>query len=252
MDGGDIAFWGNGPDDEPWFFGIEFKKVNDLVDCMRSGRFAGTQLPRMQKLFNLSFLLIEGAYEANLHDQFYDGNYRLWVPRGGGYGTSFGTSFKAFDSFTTMIAVSSALSGQACIVKRAKNRKESIEVIKGLYGLFQKQWHEHTSMGTFDRTKLIRIQPEIDCLDIKPDDAEYPTLILRKALFQIRGIGWREAGVIAGKYKTFENILAAGQRDFEALENVGTIIAKRVYTALHGREDASVKLKARRKKSENL
>ena len=24
LDGGDIAFWGNGPDDIPWFVGIEF------------------------------------------------------------------------------------------------------------------------------------------------------------------------------------------------------------------------------------
>src|SRR3990167_2655277 len=56
---GDIAFFGNGPDGD-WWIGIEYKQIEDVVCCIKSGRFTGTQLPEMMRTYDASFLLIEG------------------------------------------------------------------------------------------------------------------------------------------------------------------------------------------------
>jgi len=43
----DLAFTGRGNDDAPIEVGIEFKKLDDLVTSLRSGRLQGHQLPGM-------------------------------------------------------------------------------------------------------------------------------------------------------------------------------------------------------------
>ncbi len=59
----DAALIGNGPESFPVRVGVERKRVSDLIQCIHNGRFAGTQLPRMQKMYNRIWLVIEGPYK---------------------------------------------------------------------------------------------------------------------------------------------------------------------------------------------
>jgi ERCC4-type nuclease len=56
---GDVEILANGPGG-PIMVGVEYKKLGDLIQSMRSGRFAD-QLRKMKEAFTISWLLIEGT-----------------------------------------------------------------------------------------------------------------------------------------------------------------------------------------------
>ena len=59
---GDVAFVGKGVDGVDVLVGVELKKVGDLLDSLRSGRLAGHQLPGLQKMYQHTWLLVEGIW----------------------------------------------------------------------------------------------------------------------------------------------------------------------------------------------
>lgn len=238
LEGGDVAFWGNGPGDEPWFIGIEYKQLDDIVACIKSGRLTGTQLPKMMKLFDLSFLLVEGIPRPDR------ASGQLVRYRGKAvYGM--GLSFQAFDNFLTSVNVFSSLAGKPCIVKMASTEYETVKMIRDMYELFQKPWDSHKAMSRPDLTKIQHVAYDLEVLKVPTDSPEYPQYLLRKALFQIQGIGWDVAGTLAKIFRTMEGALAASQKDWEAIERVGKGLAKRAFFGLHGYDDPE---SAKRKK----
>lgn len=243
LDAGDVAFWGNGFEDEPWFIGIEYKQVGDLVDCIKNGRFAGTQLPEMVKLYNVCILLIEGACQPDYKSPVGDNDFRLWRPFGGGRGMHFGLSYRAFDNFLTSVAMTSFLAGRLFIVKHARDKHETKQIIRDAYAMYQKQFNQHTTLNRLDGTKSQRVNREVELVRTEPDDADYPKFVLRRSLFQIKGISWELAGVLAEKFGTMEASLLVAQRAWEEQDHIGKGLAKRIYVALHGYEDTNYKRK---------
>ncbi len=245
LSGGDIAFWGVGPDDEPWWIGLEYKQIDDLIACVKSGRFTGTQLPEMMRMYDQSFLLIEGILRPDRHTG------QLVRYRGkASYGL--GLSFKAYDSYLTSIAVFSALAGKSCVVKYAATDFETVQIIRDIYDLFQKPWDQHKAISRPDRTKIQRVSYDLEVMQIAPGDPDYPKHVLRKAVFQVDRIGWDVAGRIAEKFGTLENALAASQKEWQTIEHVGLVMADRVYRAFHGRADPAQVVKKKRKSKEIL
>lgn len=243
LDAGDMAFVGNGPDNVPWFIGIEHKQVADMVACIQSGRFTGTQLPRMMEMYNICFLVIEGAFHANKEDKL----VTPWTPKKKGF--SYGITYKAFDNFLNSISLFSYLNGTPCIVKYAHDKQESVHIISDIYSYFQKDWGEHSTIVTPDSTKFSRIPNSIEMVLTEPGNADYPTYILKKALFQIKGFSWDSAGRAANEFGTMEVALLAGQKDWESLDRIGKVLAKRAYEALHGYGDPDVKIPKKRRKA---
>ena len=62
---GDVAFVGKGVNGVDVLVGVELKKVGDLLDSLRSGRLAGHQLPGLQKMYQHTWLLVEGIWHIN-------------------------------------------------------------------------------------------------------------------------------------------------------------------------------------------
>ena len=62
---GDIAFLGRGPNG-PLYIGVEIKSVNDVLDCITSGRFASNQLPGLVNYYDQAWLLMHGRYRASV------------------------------------------------------------------------------------------------------------------------------------------------------------------------------------------
>lgn len=236
---GDVMFLGNGPEDTNWCIGIEYKTVKDIVACIKSGRFTGTQLPGMLQTYDMSFLLIEGiAYPDPKTGQLvqHHGNTKYPV----------GLPYYAYDNFLTSVGMFSAISGKPCIVKRSGNATETVRMISNVYNYFQKPWNEHTSIKTPDRTKMQNVVYEVSIgREPEPGEPEYPEHILRKAVFQIDRVGWKAAGAISSKFKTLEALLAATQKDIVD-DGVGAILAERIYQTFHGRPDPTIKKRARK------
>lgn len=63
LDFGDLMFLGKGPEGEV-SIGLEFKKVRDLLQSVRTGRFQGHQLLGMQG-YDFRYLLVEGEYRGD-------------------------------------------------------------------------------------------------------------------------------------------------------------------------------------------
>ncbi len=237
---GDIAFFGNGPANREWYVGIEHKQVSDLVSCIQSGRFAGTQLPGMLERYDICFLIVEGFYQPDTDTL--DKDAKLCLPKnygGKSAATRFGLSYKAFDNYCTSISVFTALTGKICIVKRTKDKAESTQVIRDLYAFFQKPWEDHKSMQMLDTTKMGTFVPELSIVRTYPGDQAYPSLILRKCMLQVEGVGWELAGAIADKFGTVEGIMQVSIKELLTVPGMGKTLAARVFQALHGCEDLS-------------
>lgn len=241
---GDVAFFGNGPNDDVWYIGIEYKKVDDVAQCIKSGRFTGTQLPGMLELYDICFLLVEGILRPNPHT----GQLMRYMGKNNSF--SMGLTYREFDNFLTSVSLFSSLSGKPCIVKQSGNMLETVNIIKDLYHYFQKAWKDHTSMKTPDRTKMQNVTYDFSLIqEPEPGDPKYPEHILRKSLYQIDRLGWEMAGKIAAAFGTMENLMQASQKDFSVLDGMGPVLANRIYTTLHGHTDPTVIIKKRKAKS---
>src|SRR5271166_1849574 len=61
---GDFSFLGNGPNDEPWTIGIERKRMRDMVNSIRGGRFSGEQLPKLLN-YDRAYLIFESRWKTD-------------------------------------------------------------------------------------------------------------------------------------------------------------------------------------------
>jgi ERCC4-type nuclease len=62
---GDLYFAGRGIGGHSVAIGVEHKRLGDIIQCCRDGRFAGHQLPGLRKTYDHAWLLIEGAWRAD-------------------------------------------------------------------------------------------------------------------------------------------------------------------------------------------
>ena len=78
---GDVAFEGKGSNHTSLAIGIELKTIPDLVNSVRSGRFAGHQLPGLRQMYEHSWLVIEGTYRSDRAGALtrYQGSRRGWT-----------------------------------------------------------------------------------------------------------------------------------------------------------------------------
>lgn len=241
LESGDVAFFGVGPGNTDWYIGIEYKTLDDFCASMKSGRFTGTQLPAMLRIYDVCFVIIEGI-------GFLDRNTGSLVKKMGKMSYSMGIPYSGYQNFLTAVSVHSALSGKPCIVKRTIGVEETVSTIKATYAWFQKPWEQHTGISRPDQTKIQRIAYDLETIRIQPGSSAYPKYLLRQAVFQIRGVGWDLAGRIADRFGTMETLMHSGQRDLEALDKLGKILAARIYNALHGYPDPALQIRARKKR----
>ena len=224
-----MAFFGAGPEGD-WYIGIEYKTVDDVVACIKSGRFTGTQLPGMLRTYDMSFLLIEGL-------ALLDHNSGQMAKRVGKTSYPFGLPYRNFDNFLTSVSVHSALAGKPCVVKKSASMNETVHIIRDMFEYFQKPWDKHKSISRPDLTKMQTASYDLEVIKVTPTDPEYPKYVLRKAIFQIDRVGWDLSGKAADHFGTLENAISASRLDWENV--FGPVVADRVFRALHGYSDQS-------------
>jgi ERCC4-type nuclease len=65
LDFGDVAFVGRGEGGAPIDIGVEFKKTEELIQSLRSGRLVGHQLIGMRQAYDFCWLVVEGDWRAD-------------------------------------------------------------------------------------------------------------------------------------------------------------------------------------------
>ncbi len=132
---GDCAFVGQGPDHRSLDIGIEYKQLGELVTSIRDGRFAGHQLPGMRKMFDHSWLVVEGEWRAGPQGQMLQKARHGFVERPGGMPVS--EYQKHLFTFELCANVH---------IQSTSNQAQTVHFIEQCYRWWtDKPFHKHTS-----------------------------------------------------------------------------------------------------------
>jgi ERCC4-type nuclease len=165
---GDIAFEGRGEKGKRVQVGIEFKKLEELVGSLRTGRLQGHQAPGMQDAYDFRYLLIEG-------ELLYDKRGRMlrrtgkrdFRPMGGGMGVG------EFIKRLNVLHLRWGLNPQW-----ARTRRDTLMMIEMLYRVWTDQdLDEHKShLGIYQPPHIVPLSP------FRQTVSTFPGISIRKSL----------------------------------------------------------------------
>ena len=212
LDGGDVAWFGNGPEGLCTLAcGLEYKTVGDAVSCMINKRFVGEQFPKMVAMYKRIYLLIEGEYRAGADGRLevprWNNNHKSWVAQ---YAH---VSYKQFDNWQNSLTETGKV-----IIKRSIDRAESAAQCLDLYNFWTKDYESHSSLFAFDKSQL---PPMIHKPSVK-----------RLMFAQIPGVGWELSKRAEDKFETPYDGITAGEEQWEQISGIGKQKAKNIVKAL--------------------
>lgn len=181
LDFADIAFSGKGPEGAV-DIGVEYKKLSELVQSMRSGRFEGLQYPGLISTYgSFAWLLIEGFSKAD--DQ---GVLCQWQGKQRGWGRLHG---RMMASELEKRLLTLQLCG-GLHIHRANSRRDTLSFLHNLYRWFtDAEFSKHRShIAVYDAPTLV------------------PVSATRAALMKLPGLGMK--GALAAELQ-FKNLYTA-------------------------------------------
>jgi ERCC4-type nuclease len=215
LDFGDVAFIGNGPDDTPVPVGLELKKLNDILQCITTGRFAGHQLPGLIQTYDQVWLIIEGLWRANPKDGV------LETRAGGEWrAVNLGSRtwmYRDFESFLTTMEMKGGIR-----IRRTNDRHETARTVAGLYSWWcNKEFEEHRSHLALSRAHQMR-----DSALLVPPSLRY------RVAAELPGLGTMKAGMVAGHFESVRAMVNADEKEWQSLPGIGKTLAKRIVTEI--------------------
>lgn len=216
LDFGDCAFIGRGLNDADVYIGVELKELTDLVASMVSGRFTGHQLPGLQRMYDRSWLLVEGAYRAGE-----SGILEHWRPGGWQPIAKGSKRFMACDLEAWLL--SQAIRG-GMMLWRAQTRRDTIRFLSTLYG-----WWTRKSLDEHRAHQAIYQPPPDRALLMEPS-----TFV--KMAAAIPGVGWDRALKLEtacnGSFQTLGHLSV---KELQQVDGIGRITAENIRRAFDGR-----------------
>ena len=220
LDAGDCAFAGSGPD-APLIIGVEIKRVHEVVETVRSGRFVSQQLPHMLDRFDQPWLLVYGEMRT-------DDSGRLLLPSTSGrfYPAIPDTRTSTVRQWLVSIEVTTSVR-----VEYASTFDEAVQWLAALWEWWQRPWDSHSAAR-----KLYQPAPRSDLLDVFSTRQD-PATLLRRLAAQLPGVGWSRSAVLAKRFGSVEAFTAAlhraDPRDWICSEaRIGEGIASKIAAAL--------------------
>jgi ERCC4-type nuclease len=196
LEAGDMEILGNGPEG-PILVGVEHKKLPDLFQCIRDGRFAD-QLRKMRDFYTVSWLLIEGRMRINRGRLQVQGRSK-WRDQPGGLGLP-----EIFGYISTVCQAGGIL------VFRTENQQESVEWLRSLNNWWTlKKWEQHRAHLDFYRPDQIGGNPLT-----QPSFAH-------KVAFQAPGLGGARAHNVSERFKTVKQMVDATEEEWQNVSGVG-------------------------------
>lgn len=195
--------------------GVERKRLKDMLNSIRSGRFSGEQLPKLLEQYEYIYLIIEGIWRCNwesgtLEEQWGTG----WMPV---QLSSNGALFMALElqSFLNTIATRTPVH-----VLHSSNARDTVDQVVGLERYYSKPWdkhHGHMALHTPPNHVLLGKAGTV-----------------RRVAAALDGVGWERSGTVATYFKSVEEMVAATIKEWTALPGFGKVLATKVWKELHG------------------
>jgi ERCC4-type nuclease len=221
LDFGDVMFSGLGQDDVLLTIGIEYKTVGDAVDCIKTGRFAGYQLPGLLKSFEIPYLLVEGRCKlAGEQDKFgADGRNREY--RG---------VYRGNITYAALAAWLASMESSGIRLRQAYNKEESAALIVALWHWWQKPWASHHSLKAIHEAAVPLVPLASGSVAFTHEE---PTIVAKVAKQLAEGVGWDKANAIAEVFKTPEALLLANEKQLMEVHGIGKKLAKAILEGIH-------------------
>lgn len=207
MPSGDVEIIGLGPGGRPLMVGIEFKLVRDVLECVRSGRFA-EQARKMKARYEVRWLLIEGDWrtEAGL----------LEVKERRGYKERGHYTYQEVASWALTMAQRGGV-----LMWRTHDRAESVAWLRSLYWWWtSKDFEAH-------RAHLDWYQPPLT----NENPFEEPTLV-QKVANVLPGIGSDRALAASGAFGSVREMVNADESVWCGIDGIGPKTARKVVEAV--------------------
>jgi ERCC4-type nuclease len=220
---GDVCVPGNGPDGTQYAIGVEHKTLEDALACMDNGRLAGHQLPGMRELYDVCWLVLEGNYKAGE-----DG--LIHVPRKGGWvplrlGPRGGVAYAAFEHWLLTLQLQGGL-----LVQKTANKKDSAAWIMSLRSWWAKNWDEHKSLKTFDRSKRPGMVSRDGAILLSnvAETARGQKDVFRRVAAELPGIGWDRSKAVVQHFRSIRAMVEADEKEWKKVPGIGKKIAAAV------------------------
>lgn len=204
LPGGDYCFEGQGPEGR-CLVGIERKKLDDILNCIKDGRFSGHQQPEMKLMYRFRILIVEGVYKADRN-----GDLMRMVP-GGWKPVSFGNR-RILYSHISRYLISVTLTGGTCVM-RSRDGEETARLIVDTFHWFQKPWDNHVSQQQFHTPALPQFSKPKYC---------------RRAAAALGEIGVKYSEAAEKLFKIAPNMMRASEADWMQIKGIGPKTAQKI------------------------
>lgn len=170
LDSADVCFSGNGPSG-PILIGIEVKSFFDLISSLSSGRLQAEQIPKMigdpskniPAAYDVNWLLYYGDYQSNPETGTLQIRRKNKGIKGGVHWEDYRIGNRPIPyGYISSFLCSPSFTNTGILSHRVINIQEAAAWIAVLYRTWQKPYHAHKSMRTFNKASGINLQPGID------------------------------------------------------------------------------------------
>lgn len=223
---GDMAFLGAGPDGKLVPVGVEYKKLDDLLQCIVSKRLVTHQLPGMMKDYRFSYLLIEATVRPDKDSSIE--TFNLFKTRGrkvrelGAFEPTF--SRISYSMMQKYLMTIENIGGVR--VRFSSCRDDTLGFLAALYHWWQKPWdkhHSHLALPSYEDSHPRRVE----VMFRRPS-------VLQRVAGCLPGIGRNRAVAVATRFRSVAAMVDAKEKDWQGIEGIGEKTAKAVHRALRG------------------
>lgn len=247
----DVSFVGNGVD-SPVTVGVEVKSVSDVLSSLVNGRLNGVdgQLARMVEAYDVRWLVYYGLTRPNPTTGALQvgstwtqkGNPRQltlsWSDYGGDDARGKTARRKSLPyDYIEKFFMSPAFTALDVRVKQCTDVDEVAVWIAALYSVWQKPWHDHRCLHTFDQSRRQLID--------KPPTLRPPTKRERQVAltaFSFPSLGYERSWAAAHHFSTVTEMVNAGVDEWAEIKitdpttgkerRIGKVVAQTVKDAV--------------------
>jgi ERCC4-type nuclease len=208
---GDISFEGRGPEDRVVSVGFELKEFrNDFLGSVKDGRLVGTQLPGLQRAYEVRFLLLHGQIRRG-RNGLLETNHPKW---------GWISPIKAvmYDDIERLLW--SLKFGYGIEWAIVPDMADAARFVFNLYRWWtDKAWEEHETGHAFDFStdKMYLHQPSF----------------ARTIAKDLPGVGWKRSKDVVHAFRTMYQMALADEGDWRKVPGIGKVNARRIYKAIH-------------------
>lgn len=225
---GDCMMTWKGPQGKALLVGVEIKKLDDILSCIQTGRFAGWQMPGMLGTYDISLLLVEGNWQMN-HQT---GVLEHLKGAGGWHAVSTGPRKWMYRELNRWLLVLSMVAGIQ--VLKTRGMDETVQTLIDLHALGEEGWNDHRSLKTHSQVTTDQLKYRELPDGSKRMRYEKPSL-LEKLAAQFDGLGVDRAIAVGEHFKSVKEMINAGEKEWAAIPGVGKKLSGRIVKTIAGR-----------------